>query len=293
MKSLNNNHLRSSVSLSRVSTLMVSFAGTFGVIAILGNANSVNALPLDDLNLTSIQQLRQAISQSNEPPEVIINEPNSSSSSTTTTTTTTNRNSDTRFTCELVNGEYTVMYYPESQPNQGYPWAIPSELGGGWTPEKRCAAITSRFESYRQDGLLELTTGVENGYDTICVTTQLDPTDCRLVLTVPPGQDPQLTRDLIFDNLLVADDGQQTQGVYTYGDSQSGEDILNQVGDLIGGGGSDKNNGSRRSPEDIDLRPFLDPSDGGTGKQLTRGNSITPQPSQQNNSERTPALFQK
>ncbi|WP_019504940.1 COP23 domain-containing protein [Pleurocapsa sp. PCC 7319] len=292
MKSLNN-HLESIVSLSRVPTLATGFAGTLGAIAILGTANSVNALPLDGLNLNSMQQLRQAISQSNEPPEVIINGPNSSSSSsTTTTTTTTNRNSDTRFTCELVNGEYTVMYYPESQPNQGYPWAIPSELGGGWTPEKRCAAITSRFESYRQDGLLELTTGVENGYDTICVTTQVDPTDCRLVLTVPPGQDPQLTRDLIFDNLLVADDGRQTQGVYTYGDSQSGEDILNQVGDLLGGGNSGKNNGSRRSPEDIDLRPFLDPADGGTGKQLTRGNSVSPRQSQSSDSEQgTPDLF--
>lgn len=288
MKSLNN-HLPSSVALSRVPTFAAGFASTLGAIAILGTANSVNALPLDGLNLNSMQQLRQAISQSNEPPEVIINDPNSSSSSTTTTTTTTtNRNSDTRFTCELVNGEYTVMYYPESQPNQGYPWAIPSELGGGWTPEKRCAAITSRFESYRQDGLLELTTGVENGYDTICVTTQVDPTNCRLVLTVPPGQDPQLTRDLIFDNLLVADDGQQTQGVYTYGDSQSGEDILNQVGDLLGGG---KNNASRRSPEDIDLRPFLDPADGGTGKKLTRGNSVVPSPSKPNNSGRQPDLF--
>ena len=285
MKSLNN-HLKSLKSL-------ISFASLPSLaIAILGTTTSVNALPLDSLNLNSLQQLRQAISQSNEPPEVIINEPNSSGSVPSSTSTST-RNADTRFTCELINGEYTVMYYPESQPDRGYPWAIPSELGGGWTPEKRCGAITSRFESYRQDGLLELTTGVENGYDIICVTTQVDPTDCRIILTVPPGQDPQLTRDLIFDNLLVADDGQQTQGVYTYGDRQSGQDILNEVGKVLGGGNSSSANSSASgSPESIDLRPFLDPADGGTGQQLTRGNSVAPQPSSSDNSERKPALFQ-
>jgi hypothetical protein len=277
MKYLNNHlKLKSWVSLATIPGL---------TIAILGTMNSVNALPLDNSNFNTIKQLRQVISQNNEPPEVIINDPNSSGSPPPPST----NNGDTRFSCELVNGEYTVMYYPESQPNQGYPWAIPSELGGGWTPEKRCNTITERFESYRQDGLLELTTGIENGYDTICVTTQLDPTDCRIVLTVPPGQDPQLTRDLIFDNLLVADDGGSTQGVYTFGDNQSGQDILDEVGKVIEGSGN--NNTNRRSPKNIDLRPFLDPADGGTGGQLTKGNSVAPQPSESNNSERKPAIF--
>lgn len=273
MNSLNN-HLKSLVSLATVPTL---------AIAILGTANRVNALPFDGLKINSIQQLRQVISQSNEPPEVIINEPNSPGSVPSPPSTST-PNADTRFSCELINGEYTVMYYPESQPNQGFPWAIPSELGDGWTPQKRCDTITGRFESYRQDGLLELSTGIENGYDTICVTTQLDPTDCRIVLTVPPGQDPQLTRDLIFDNLLVADDGQQTQGVYTFGDSQSNRSILDEVGNIIGNG----NNSANSSPENIDLRPFLDPADGGTGKQLTNRNEVKPNP---NTSERKPDLF--
>jgi len=277
MKSLNNN-LKSLVSLATIPGLTV---------AIFGVANSVNALPLNNLKLNNIQQLRQVITQNNEPPEVIINEPSNGNSTSSSSTP----SGDTRFTCELVNGEYTVMYYPESQPGEGNPWAIPSALGGGWTPEKRCNTITNRFESYRQDGLLELTTGEENGYDTICVTTQLDPTDCRIVLTVPPGQDPQLTRDLIFDNLLVADDGGSTQGVYTFGDNESGKDIIGEVGRVLEGSGN--NNANRRSPENIDLRPFLDPADGGTGQQLNTGNSVAPQsqPSQPNNSERKPAIF--
>ncbi len=273
LKSMNlNNNIKTLVSLLTIP----------GAIALLGIPTSAKAFSVDDLNLNSIQQLRQVLSQNSEPPEVIINQPNRRSVPSSPATSV--QNSDTRFTCELVNGEYTVMYYPESQPNERYPWAIPSELGGGWTPQKRCDAITSRFESYRQDGLLELTTGTENGYDTICVTTQLDPTDCRLILTVPPGQDPQLTRDLIFDNLLVADDGGSTQGVYTFGDNQSGRDILGEIGNVING----KNgNAPRNSPENIDLRPFLDPADGGTGRQL-RSDSATPKP---NNAERKPALF--
>ncbi|MGB5632346.1 MAG: COP23 domain-containing protein [Waterburya sp.] len=259
------------------------------IIALIASPPRVNALSVDDLNLSNIQQLRQVLSQNSEPPEVIINEPNSSDSVPSPPSNTT-RNADTRFNCEVVNGEYTVMYYPESQPNQGSPWAIPSQLGGGWTPQKRCEAITARFESYRQDGLLELTTGEENGYDTVCVTTQLDPTDCRIVLTVPPGQDPQLTRDLIFDNLLVADDGGSTQGVYTFGDNQSGSDILGEIGNVINSTSGKNRNAGSKSPENIDLRPFLDPADGGTGQRL-KSNSAAPKPSNPSNPERKPALF--
>jgi len=264
---------------------LVSLATIPGAIAISATPATVNALEVNGVNLNSIQQIRQVISQNN-PPEVIINEPGSVPAPPAGAI----RDADTRFTCEQVGGEYTVMYYPESQPNQAYPWAIPSELGGGWTPQKRCDAITARFESFRQDGLLELTTGEENGYDTICVTTQVDPTDCRLVLTVPPGQDPQLTRDLIFDNLLVADDGGSTQGVYTFGDSQGGNrDILGELGNVINGGGSNggnSNSARKSSPENINLRPFLDPADGGTGENLRSNAAPTP-----NNNERKPAIF--
>jgi len=263
----------------------ISLAAIPGAIAMAATPATVRALEINGVDRGSVQQIRQIISQNGRPPEVIINEPGSVPAPPRDAI----RDADTRFTCERVDGEYTVMYYPESQPDRGYPWAIPSELGGGWTPQKRCDAITARFESYRQDGLLELTTGEENGYDTICVTTQLDPTDCRLVLTVPPGQDPQLTRDLIFDNLLVADDGGSTQGVYTFGDSQGGNrDILGELGNVINGGGG--NSGSTRkspSPENINLKPFLDPADGGTGENL-QGNSLAPTPS---NSDRKPAIF--
>ena len=77
-----------------------------------------------------------------------------------------------RFTCEIEAGEYTVMYRPKSEPGQAYPWAVPTEMGGGWTPERRCETISARLEEYRPDGLVELRTDVENGYDTDCATTE-------------------------------------------------------------------------------------------------------------------------
>lgn len=180
---------------------------------------------------------------------------------------------DARFTCEFVNGRYTVMYHPISQPGQSNAWATPTALGGGWTEDRRCNEISRRLEFYRPDGLLELRTGIENGYNTVCVTTEVNPS-CRIVFTVPPGQDPIATRDRVFSNLTIADSGQPTQGVVTY--TGDGDDILQRLGGALGielpsGRGSRSSSarpGSSSSPSSIDLRPFLDPADGGTGENL-------------------------
>jgi hypothetical protein len=177
-------------------------------------------------------------------------------------------NSDTRFACQTINNQYTVVYYPESQPQQAYPWAVPSQMGGGWTPQSRCAEISRRLESYRPDGLQELQTGVENGYNVICATTQRNPS-CRIVLTVPPGQDPVAMRDRVFENLTVADSGQQTEGVAAFQDD-NGRDLLGRIGDALNlpGLSRHRNSSNNGSNNGINLRPFLDPADGGTGAQL-------------------------
>lgn len=172
----------------------------------------------------------------------------------------------TRFACQTNNGQNTVMYFPESQPNQAYPWAVPSTLGGGWSSDRRCNEIARRLESYRPDGLVEMKTGSENGYNTICVTTDRVPS-CRIVLTVPPGQDPTTTRDRVFQNLSVADSGQQTQGVLTYGEGRS--DILGQLGQVLGIGG--RRSTAATTNGNINLKPFLSPRDGGTGEKLVGG----------------------
>jgi hypothetical protein len=162
------------------------------------------------------------------------------------------------------------MYSPQSQPGRYYAWASPTSLGGGWSPDRRCNEISRRLEAYRPDGLLELKTGVENGYNTICVTTQSVPA-CRIVLTVPPGQDPVSIRDRVFNNLLVADNGQQTTAVTAYQGGDNG--ILNQLGRALGVNLSGITGQRSSSPGAINLRPFLDPADGGTGARLVNSSS--------------------
>ncbi|MDF5708928.1 MAG: COP23 domain-containing protein [Nostoc sp. S4] len=175
----------------------------------------------------------------------------------------------TRFTCQTYNGQYTVMYQPQSQPGQYFPWATPATLGGGWDAQKRCVAIANRLEQYRPDGLQELQTSVENNENIVCVTTQANPS-CRIVLTVPPGKDPYTIRNSIFQNLTTADSGQQTIAVNTYGDRTTGNSLYNLGRTLLGGG----NNRVNSYRGDINLKPFLDAKDGGTARNLRNGVAI-------------------
>lgn len=192
---------------------------------------------------------------------------NSSSSSTTTIDTV------ARFGCQQYNGQYTVMYQPESQPNQSFPWATPRTLGGGWDAQKRCLTIAQRLENYRPDGLVELRNSTANGYNILCVTTEANPSQCGIVLTVPPEKDPYAVRNSVFQNLLTADSGQQTIGVNTYTSSNGGREI-NQIYDL----GRTLLGGAKKRPavtkDAINLKHFLSPKDGGYGTHLKNGVTI-------------------
>lgn len=229
---------------------------------------------------TATPALQIAQNQSETDDVVVDTEPQTPGSSTPTDSSSPSTTATTpRFTCEMTNGQYTVMYHPESQPGQVYNWATPSAMGGGWTPEMRCREISRRLEAYRPDGLLEMRTATENGYPIVCVTTQQVPT-CRIVLTVPEGQDPIATRDRVFQNLTVADSGQQTQAVNTLVDDGQGN-LINQIGQALNIklpiqlpalGGSRADTGA------INLRPFLDRADGGTALNLRGGSPSRPAP---------------
>lgn len=184
------------------------------------------------------------------------------------------------------------MYQPKSQPDKYFPWAVPSAMGGGWSPERRCYEISRRLESYRPDGLVEMRTGVENSYNIVCATTERNGA-CRIVFTVPQGQDPNSIRDRVFSNLTTADSGQQTSGVYTFAEGERnllGRDLSNLLGGAlpnIGSLGSPNSsptvgqNTSSFRGDGIYLKPFLDPSDGGTGtglagKLTSQGSRLNP-----------------
>lgn len=175
---------------------------------------------------------------------------------------------EARFECQLFNGEFTVMYRPETQPEQAYAWATPSEMGGGWTAEKRCYTISERLEAYRPEGLVDLQVGTENGYDVVCATTEQIPGLCKIVFTVPPGQDPVVTRDRVFENLALADGGSDTTIVNTY-TGTGGPNILGQISEALGTQNFPVlDTPSTALDNGINLKPFLDVADGGTGTAL-------------------------
>lgn len=258
--------------LSRTSGLMswvVHRVGVSAGVAILLGSSSAFALNSSQAPASSPYHLRQTTTVAQD---VIVDTKPQESKPTVET----EASQKPRFTCKPINGQYTVMYHPESQPNQAYPWATPSDLGGGWSAQRRCNEISRRLEFYRPDGLLEMRNAVENNYNVVCVTTQKD-SSCRIVLTVPPGQDPEITRDRVFQNLTVADSGEQTEAVNTFVDRDRNSQLLNQVvNEGLSALGID-NNAVRRSGS-INLRPFLDPADGGTGTSLRRGIPARPNP---------------
>ncbi|AFY38816.1 hypothetical protein Lepto7376_2542 [[Leptolyngbya] sp. PCC 7376] len=226
------------------------------------NFLKISIVALEILGFAAVSAIAQT------PPDVVIeSEPEASGQPGTVVT-----DGDQRFVCENSGGQYTVMYRPESQPGENYAWAVPQSMGGGWTAQRRCVEISRRLESYRSDGLVELTTGRENNYDVVCVTTEAN-NSCQIVFTVPQGQNAIATRDAVFDNLATADDGVQTQGVNTFGSRQNNNDVLGQIFGIFGGNSQPISSPSKSSG--INLKPFLDPSDGGTGSALVKG-SISP-----------------
>jgi Circadian oscillating protein COP23 len=177
---------------------------------------------------------------------------------------------EARFMCESFNNQYMVTYHPIDRPGDKYPWAVPTTMGT-WDANKRCTEIARRLEDYRKDGLQELRTDVKNGYDTVCVTTEKNNSECRIVFTVPKGQDAIATRDSVFNNLSMADSGQQTTGVSTF--TSNGN---NNFGGILGNTNIPSNPSSSQPKSSIDLRPFLSTKDGGTGTGFSRLTIIQP-----------------
>jgi hypothetical protein len=141
---------------------------------------------------------------------------------------------------------------------------------GAWDASKRCTEIARRLEDYRKDGLQELRTDVKNNYDTVCVTTEKN-SECRIVFTVPKGQDAIATRDSVFSNLSMADSGQQTTGVSTFADG--GNTSIPGIGSI---GSNNPTPSSSQPKSSIDLRPFLSTNDGGNGTGFSRLTILTP-----------------
>lgn len=242
--------------LQLVKSTIQSVSLPLGIVMIL-SAGSAQANPF---NLNRNQWIPEINTNSNRQVE-------SQTSQNNNTAKVNSDNSDSRFSCEYINNQYTVMYRPQSQPDMAYPWAVPSKLGGGWSAKKRCQEISRRLETYRPDGLRELGITEKNNNQILCVTTDQDPS-CRIVLTVPPGKDPVYTRNLVFYNLLQANKGEATEGVKTFVGNTEATDIVFDLAQIFNTNPQPTTRPNRRDSAPINLRPFLDVEDGGTGKEL-------------------------
>ncbi len=251
------------ISLKQISNLSMAIAITFPLVAMPSFAQIV---PVETPPKST---------PSTTPSTIPSDKPNDKAANPTD-------NKNARFSCQMREGQYIVVYQPKSQPQKYFPWAAPSTMGDGWSPERRCNEISRRLELYRPDGLLEMRTSNENGYNTICATTDKN-SSCRIVLTVPNGQDPIATRDRVFGNLTTADSGQQTTAVNTYrGRDRTLNDItgnlglgidLSSVNSVLGSVLSTSRPAPNLRSGNLYLKPFLDPSDGGSGASLNTGSN--------------------
>ncbi len=78
-------------------------------------------------------------------------------------------------------------------------WTSTTFNSAGWSQQKRCQAVSERFENYRQQGSLAyLTTGRMNGLPVICTAKKVGGACDGLLYTLKPGQNPTKTlRDLL------------------------------------------------------------------------------------------------
>ena len=71
--------------------------------------------------------------------------------------------------------------------------------GAGWSQQRRCQEVSSRFEDFRRSGQLRyLTTGRINGQPVICTSPSKGACD-GLLYTLKPGQDPTATLRTLLD----------------------------------------------------------------------------------------------
>lgn len=79
-------------------------------------------------------------------------------------------------------------------------WKSTTFSGSGWTPERRCQEVSTRFQTYHEQGKLDyITTGRMNGMPVLCVTSVEGGACEGLLYTLKPGQNATVTLKKLFD----------------------------------------------------------------------------------------------
>ncbi|MEC4985123.1 MAG: COP23 domain-containing protein [Oscillatoria sp. PMC 1068.18] len=104
------------------------------------------------------------------------------------------------FYCGTSNGKPTTM---ASTPRGNIPvvhWVSPHFTGAGYNPQTRCEEVSSRFQTYYNNGTLSyLTTGIMNGQPVVCVTSTNGGGCSGLLFTLKRGQNASRTLQQLFE----------------------------------------------------------------------------------------------
>ncbi|MBR8840279.1 MAG: COP23 domain-containing protein [Stigonema ocellatum SAG 48.90 = DSM 106950] len=96
----------------------------------------------------------------------------------------------------------TVAWIPERQIHVRFiGWKSEYFERNGWTPQKRCATVTEKFQQFYSQGRLNyLTYGTVNGYPVICAPANPEETcnSNNQLFTLKSGSNPQI----VFQNLI-------------------------------------------------------------------------------------------
>ncbi|MBF2056860.1 MAG: hypothetical protein IGQ45_06480 [Cyanobacterium sp. T60_A2020_053] len=107
------------------------------------------------------------------------------------------------YRCVMKNGSPTTVVDTKRGRIDLIVWK--SNLFSGWSPLKRCQAITSRFQEFSDQGALRyVTTGNINNQPAICVAQNIPGRgiSCRrngLLITLQPNDNPQKVMNDLFD----------------------------------------------------------------------------------------------
>jgi len=100
----------------------------------------------------------------------------------------------TKFVCGNWEGVPTTIANTPTGTIPVIRWVSDYFEDSGYTPQKRCEIVSEKFQKYYVNGTLNfLTTGLENGYDIVCVA-QNDRGPCiGQLFTLKPGSNPSQT----------------------------------------------------------------------------------------------------
>jgi hypothetical protein len=108
----------------------------------------------------------------------------------------------TRFFCAVLNGQYTTFVRTTRGNVPLIEWTSGNFDQSGWTNEKRCVAVSNRFQEYNVSGQLKyLRTSTVNQLPVLCVA-KTKGGSCQsedVLFTLKQGMDPQDTLTRMLD----------------------------------------------------------------------------------------------